>query len=306
MVTAVPVLDDRLAGALKDTRGRGDGADGGDALRQGRGGESDGRLPDPGRGPQWPDGHWNPSQPRAAGAFPLCWMEPSGMMSLSSQRIFGAASGLPVPRPSRRRGYNEKWPPSHNGGHLSVGLWLPNYWEEVWRYVMREVGGSVRSDGRPDGASPVGLESELGGDGNETEVRDDATPPIPSGPSGTGVRPEAASGPDFSAEGGLPPQPRLNRYASRGASRSVVVEQMVSLRREDLTVDEIAERAGCHRTTVSKHLKRAGLTLRTDVSDESFRRRVRQVYAETGTIKSTAKRLGVGKRAVRKIMRATQ
>ena len=100
----------------------------------------------------------------------------------------------------------------------------------------------------------------------------------------------------------------LGSTATRAGARLVVlvVEQMVSLRREDLTVDEIAERAGCHRTTVSKHLKRAGLTLRTDVSDESFRRRVRQVYAETGTIKSTAKRLGVGKRAVRKIMRATQ
>ena len=82
--------------------------------------------------------------------------------------------------------------------------------------------------------------------------------------------------------------------------------QMVSLRHEGLTVDEIAERVDFHRTTVFKHLKRAGLTLRTDVSDESFRRRVRQVYAEAGTIKGTAKRLGVSKGTVRKVLRATQ
>ena len=184
-----------------------------------------------------------------------------------------------------------------------VGLWLPhsNYWEEVWRYVMQEVGGSVRSDRRLGDVSPVGLESELNGDGGETKVGDDTTPPVPSSPSGTGVGPEGASGPDSSAEGGLPPRPRFNRYTG-----SAVVEQMVSLRHEGLTVDEIAERVGFHRTTVSKHLKRAGLTLRTDVSDESFRRQVRQVYAETGTIKGTAKRLGVSRGTVRKILRATQ
>ena len=80
---------------------------------------------------------------------------------------------------------------------------------------------------------------------------------------------------------------------------------MVSLRREGFTVNEIAERVGFHRTTVSKHLKRAGLKLRTDVSDESFQQRVRQVYAETGTIKGTAKKLGVSKGTVRKVLRAT-
>jgi len=183
-----------------------------------------------------------------------------------------------------------------------VGLWLPhsNYWEEVWRYVMQEVDGSVRSDGRSGDVSSVDLEPELGGDGAETEVSDDATPPVRSSPSGAGVEPEAAPDPDSSVEDD-PPRPRFNRYAS-----SAVVEQMVSLRREGLTVDEIAERVGFHRTTVSKPLKRAGLTLRTDVSDESFRRRVRQVYAETGTIKGTAKKLGVSKGTVRKVLRATQ
>lgn len=183
-----------------------------------------------------------------------------------------------------------------------VGLWLPhsNYWEEVWQYVMQEVGGSVRSDGRLGDVSPVGLESELDGDGGETKVGDDTTPPVRSSPSGAGVGLEAAPNPDSFVESDTP-WPWFNRYAS-----SAVVEQMVSLRHEGLTVDEIAERVGFHRTTVSKHLKRVGLTLRTDVSDESFRRRVRQVYAEAGTIKGTAKRLGVSKGTVLKILRATQ
>lgn len=184
-----------------------------------------------------------------------------------------------------------------------VGLWLPhsNYWEEVWRYVMQEVDGSLRSDGRPGDVSSVGLEPELGGDGVEAEVSDDATPPVRSDPPVAGVGLEAAPDPDSSAEDDPPPRPRFNRYAS-----SAVVERMVSLRREGLTVDEIAERVGFYRTTVSKHLKRAGLTLRTDVSDESFQQRVRQVYAEAGTIKGTAKRLGVSKGTVRKVLRATQ
>ena len=213
------------------------------------------------------------------------------------------AADTAVPSGLRWRGPNGKWPPSHDGGHLMVGLWLPhsNYWEKVWQYVMQEVDGSVRSDGRPGDVSSVDLEPELGGDGAETEVSDDATPPVRSDPSGAGVGRETAPGPNCPAGGSMPPRPRFNRYAS-----SAVVEQMVSLRHEGLTVDEIAERVGFHRTTVSKHLKRAGLTLRTDVSDESFRRRVRQVYAEAGTIKSTAKRLRVSKGTVRKILRATQ
>lgn len=166
---------------------------------------------------------------------------------------------------------------------------------------MQEVDGSVRSDGRLDDVSPVGLESELNDDGGETKVGDDTTPPVRSSLSGAGVEPEAAPIPGSSVEDD-PPRPRFNPYAS-----SAVVEQMVSLRRGGLTVDEIAERVGFHhRTTVSKHLKRAGLTLRTDVSDESFRRRVRQVYAKAGAIKGTAKRLRVSKGTVRKVLRATQ
>ena len=100
---------------------------------------------------------------------------------------------------------------------------------------MQEVDGSVRSDGRPGDVSSVGLEPELGGDGVEAEVWDDTTPPVRSSPSGAGVEPEAAPSPGSSVEDD-PPRPRFNRYAS-----SAVVEQMVSLRHEGLTVDEIAE-----------------------------------------------------------------
>ena len=167
--------------------------------------------------------------------------------------------------------------------------------------VRHAGGGRLGAVGRLGDVSPVGLESELNDDGGETKVGDDTTPPVRSSPSGAGVEPEAVPGPNCLAGGSMPPRPRFNRYAS-----SAVVEQMVSLRHEGLTVDEIAEWVGFHRTTVSKHLKRAGLTLRTDVSDESFRRRVRQVYAETGTIKGTAKRLRVSKGTVRKVLRATQ
>ena len=160
---------------------------------------------------------------------------------------------------------------------------------------MREVGDSVRSDER------LGDASESDGDG--TEVGTYATPPVWFGSSdaGTGleVAPGSSSSGESSAEGDSPPRPRFNRYAS-----SAVVEQMVSLRREGFTVNEIAERVGFHRTTVSKHLKRVGLKLRTDVSEESFQQRVRQVYAETGTIKGTAKKLEVSKGTVRKLLRA--
>jgi hypothetical protein avisC_04891 len=167
---------------------------------------------------------------------------------------------------------------------------------------MREVGDSVRLDERLGDVSPVGLESEPDGDDTETETY--TTPPVWSGPSDADAGLEVATGSNSSGESsaeGDSLRSRFNRYAS-----DAVVEQMISLRREGFTVDEIAERVGFHRTTVSKHLKRVGLKLRTDVSDESFQQRVCQVYAETGTIKGTTKRLGVSKGTVRKVLRATQ
>ena len=68
-----------------------------------------------------------------------------------------------------------------------VGLWLPhsNCWEKAWRYVMREMGDSVRSDERLGDTSPVGLESESDGDGIDVETY--ITPPVWSGPSDAGA-----------------------------------------------------------------------------------------------------------------------
>ena len=91
---------------------------------------------------------------------------------------------------------------------------------------------------------------------------------------------------------------RINRYL-----RPQVVEEMVALHQAGQTVAQIAARFGFHRTTVARHLKQAGETLRTNPADPAFQERVRQVYAELGTVKHTAQRLGVSKDAVRKVVR---
>lgn len=82
-----------------------------------------------------------------------------------------------------------------------------------------------------------------------------------------------------------------------------MVEKMVALRQEGLLVAEIAERVGFHKETVAKHLKRAGLSLRTDLKDESFRQRVRLAYETVGSIKGAARQLGVSPATVRKVVR---
>ncbi|VTX87240.1 Homeodomain-like domain protein [Actinomyces naeslundii] len=69
------------------------------------------------------------------------------------------------------------------------------------------------------------------------------------------------------------------------------------------TVAQIAKRFGFHHTTVARHLKQAGETLRTNPADPAFQERVRQAYAEFGTVKHTAQKLGVSKDAVRKVVR---
>ena len=91
---------------------------------------------------------------------------------------------------------------------------------------------------------------------------------------------------------------RINRYLRPG-----LVEEMVELYQAGCTVKEIAQQFGFHRQTVSRHLKRAGLRLRTDIADESFRQRVRQAYAAVGTIKGTARQLGVSRSTVQKVVR---
>ena len=94
------------------------------------------------------------------------------------------------------------------------------------------------------------------------------------------------------------PPRRINRYL-----RPQLVEEMVALHQAGQTVAQIAERFGFHRTTVAKHLKQAGETLRTNPADPAFQEQVRQAYAELGTVKHTAQRLGVSKDAVRKVVR---
>ena len=94
------------------------------------------------------------------------------------------------------------------------------------------------------------------------------------------------------------PPRRINRYL-----RPQLVEEMVALHQVGQTVAQIATRFGFHRTTVARHLKQAGRTLRTNPADPAFQERVRQAYAEIGTVKHTAQRLGVSKDAVRKVVR---
>ena len=94
------------------------------------------------------------------------------------------------------------------------------------------------------------------------------------------------------------PPRRINRYL-----RPQLVEEMVVLHQAGQTVAQITARFGFHRTTVARHLKQAGETLRTDPADPAFQERVRQAYAELGTVKHTAQRLGVSKDTVRKVVR---
>ena len=94
------------------------------------------------------------------------------------------------------------------------------------------------------------------------------------------------------------PPRRIHRYL-----RPQVVEEMVALHQAGQTVAQIAARFGFHRTTVARHLKQAGETLRTNPADPTFQEQVRQAYAELGTVKHTAQRLGVSKDTVRKVVR---
>ena len=94
------------------------------------------------------------------------------------------------------------------------------------------------------------------------------------------------------------PPRRINRYL-----RPQLVEEMVALHQAGQTAAQIATRFGFHRTTVARYLKQAGETLRTDPADPAFQERVRQAYAELGTVKHTAQKLGVSKDAVRKVVR---
>lgn len=68
------------------------------------------------------------------------------------------------------------------------------------------------------------------------------------------------------------------------------------------TATNIAQLFGFHRQTVARHLKRAGL----NTSDPVFRMRVQQTYQTIGTIKGTARQLGVSPGAVRVVVQGGQ
>ena len=60
----------------------------------------------------------------------------------------------------------------------------------------------------------------------------------------------------------------------------------------------------CSSADGARHLKQTGETLRTNPADPAFQERVRQAYAELGTVKHTAQKLGVSKDTVRKVVRS--
>lgn len=221
---------------------------------------------------------------------------------------------------------------------LLVGLPLSHskLWDECWRYVMQYVSGEVRQlqwvrqrVGGDEGATreeddpaageaqrsthgdtkamPQAETSSITPSGSATTPSDGAAKPAtPS--SGTTTTPDSAcdttatdalntpSGHTARPTGSTPR--RFNRYL-----RPELVEQMVRSHRAGCTVEQIAQQFGFHRQTVATHLKRAGLTLRTNVKDEAFCQRVRQTYQTVGTIKDAARQLGVSRGTVRKVLR---
>ena len=178
---------------------------------------------------------------------------------------------------------------------LVVALSLPHskQWEACWRYVMGVVDLAVVPTGC--GSSPAeDPGSSLDVDGRvDTEQGNRASA---SAEAASAIHPARAAQ-DTQQHTATQPR-RINRYL-----RPQLVEEMVALHQAGQTVAQIAARFGFHRTTVARHLKQAGETLRTNPADPAFQERVRQVYAELGTVKHTAQKLGVSKDAVRKVVR---
>ena len=209
-------------------------------------------------------------------------------------------------------------------GLLIVALSLPHskQWEACWRYVIGVVDLAVVPTGR--GSSPAedpGSSLDVAGradteQDNRTSASAEAASAIHparaaqdtqqhtatagSVPASVGTNARAAV-PRTPARTPAPtttPPRRINRYL-----RPQLVKEMVALHQAGQTVAQIAARFGFHRTTVARHLKQAGETLRTDPADPAFQEWVREAYAETGTVKHTAQRLGVSKDTVRKVVR---
>ena len=147
------------------------------------------------------------------------------------------------------------------------------------------------------GAETSGQNGEPGAPAEATtatqQAADSTTPISHQLADGTAVRTPAPA----TTSPATPPR-RNNRYL-----RAQLVEEMVVLHQAGQTVAQIATCFGFHRTTVARHLKQAGETLRTNPADPAFQERVRQAYAELGTVKHTAQKLGVSKDTVRKVVR---
>ena len=154
----------------------------------------------------------------------------------------------------------------------------------------------------PSSATMVGAETS-GQNGEPGAPAEATTATQPTAGSTTPISHQPADGaavrtPAPATTSSTTPPRRINRYL-----RPQLVEEMVVLHQAGQTVAQIATRFGFHRTTVARHLKQAGETLRTNPADPAFQEQVRQVYAELGTVKHTAQRLGVSKDAVRKVVR---
>ena len=158
--------------------------------------------------------------------------------------------------------------------------------------------GALPSSATMAGTETSGQNGELGTPAEATTATQQAagstTPTSHQSADGAAVRTPA---PAIAAPTTTSPR-RINRYL-----RPQLVEEMVALHQAGQTVAQIATRFGFHRTTVARHLKQAGETLRTDPADPAFQEQVRQAYAELGTVKHTAQRLGVSKDTVRKVVR---
>ena len=159
-----------------------------------------------------------------------------------------------------------------------------NLWDECWRYVMQHAPEEVRQLQRVqqrmaanEGAVPeeaaAGASRRLTRSGAEAAGRTEPgdAKPVRQPETSTTTPSDGAAKPTGSA-----PR-RINRRL-----RPEVVEQMVQLHRSGHTVKEIAQQFGFHRETVATHLKRAGMTLRTSLTDEAFCQRVRRPTRRSG------------------------
>ena len=165
------------------------------------------------------------------------------------------------------------------------------------KYERDEDLGALPSSATMAGVETSGQNGEPGAPAEATTATQPAagsTTPISHRPAdGAAVRT-----PTPATTSSTTPPRRINRYL-----RAQLLEEMVALHQAGQTVAQIATRFGFHRTTVARHLKQAGETLRTNPADPAFQEQVQQAYAELGKVKHTAQQLGVSKDTVRKVVR---